>query len=277
MFDLNYNSFLFIPYNKIKYFYNELANQADVIIVDFEGSVNYKTGDISIKEFKKALSHLNKKNLIARIGIGDYPDIVKSLGVDSFSGVMIPKFANTKEIIEVIQDLINNSKRVYLLIEDAKGLLDLQLVLSNYKIDGVFFGSEDYISNLNAMRTEINLQYARSTIINLSRAFKVSCYDTIYPFLNDEKGFKEEVQLAFEMGFNGKMAIHPLQLKEINKTFKVTPHKIAEYKTLIGKYTEYTHINNTRVMVVDGMLIEPPHIGRMKSIIKKFEGRNENE
>lgn len=114
--------------------------------------------------------------MIARIKIDDYADISKSLIYSYLYGVMIPKFAYTRDIFTVINDLIKNNKKVYLLIENAKGLLDLQLVLSQYKVEGVFFGSEDYILNLNAMRTVNNLLYERSTIINLIKAFNVPCY-----------------------------------------------------------------------------------------------------
>ncbi|MCK5848288.1 MAG: HpcH/HpaI aldolase/citrate lyase family protein [Caldisericia bacterium] len=267
----NASSFLFIPYNKKKYFKNELAGQADVIVLDFEDSVEYRTNKDCIDEIKKALSFLNGKTLIARIGSADYFNVVASFGLDRFEGVMIPKSSNTNETIEIIQDLKNNGKKIYLLVENSKGLLDLQSILLKYKIDGIFFGSEDYTSSINATRTENNLLFARSTIINVSKAFNVPCYDTIYPFLNDEDGFRKEVKLAYEMGFYGKMAIHPSQLNEINITFKVTLEIISEYKRIIKQYVEYSKINNSMVMVLDGKLIEIPHIKRMKSIIEKFE------
>lgn len=273
----DFDSLLFIPFNKTKFFYNESVNQADAIIIDFEDSVEYTSNNVCIDEIAKGLDNLSRKVVIARIGIDDYADISKSLMYSNFDGVMVPKYAFTKDIINVIEDLIANNKKVYLLIENAKGLLDLQFVLSQYKVDGVFFGSEDYISNLNAIRTVNNLLYARSTIINLAKTFNVPCYDTIYPFLNDEEGFKEEVKLAFEMGFDGKMAIHPCQIPVINEMFKVTPDKVLEYKDLIDRYNESTQKNNSKVMVIDGSVIEPPHIGRMKSIVEKFEGRKDNE
>lgn len=273
----DFDSLLFIPFNKTKFFYNESINQADAIIVDFEDSVEYSSNNVCIDEIAKGLDNLSRKVVIARIGIDDYADISKSLIYSNFDGVMVPKYAFTKDIINVIEDLIANNKKVYLLIENAKGLLDLQFVLSQYKVDGVFFGSEDYISNLNAIRTVSNLLYARSTIINLAKAFNVPCYDTIYPFLKDEEGLKEEVKLAFEMGFDGKMAIHPNQIPIINEIFKVTTEKILEYKDLIEQYNEFTLKSNSKVMVIDGSVIEPPHIGRMKSIVEKFEGRKDNE
>lgn len=274
MFD---KSFLFIPFNKVKYFYNESVNQSDVIIVDFEDSVEYKLNDFNFDEIKKALKHISRKKLIARIGVDDYFEIVKLFGLDSFMGVMIPKVINESEIIEVMNDLSSKEKNVYLLIESAKGLLDLQTLISKYKIHGVFFGSEDYISNLNAIRSEVNLYYARAVIVNHSKAYNIPCYDTIYPFLNDEYGLKQETKVATDMGFDGKMAIHPRQISIINEIFNYTPSKIAEYKTLINDYNIYTKNNNTSIMVFNGTVIEPPHIKQMKSIIKKFEGRKSNE
>lgn len=72
------------------------------------------------------------------------------------------------------------------------------------------------------------------------------------------------------------MAIHPRQISVINEIFKVTSDKILEYKTLIERYNEFTQKYNSKVMVLDGTVIESSHIGRMKLIIEKLEGRNDN-
>lgn len=270
------NSFLFIPFNKTKYFYNELIGIADAIIVDFEDSVDFSLDNLDILKIKESIKNLNNKKVLARVGINEYELFKKIIDINNFDGIMIPKFSNKIENIQAIEELTEKNKEIYLLVENARGLIDLKSVIEKYKINGIFFGSEDYISDLNAIRTENNLQYARAKIINISKAFNVACYDTIYPFLEDEEGFKDEVQLAFDMGFDGKMAINPRQLLFINNIFKISQQKIEEYKILIDKYNEYTRENNTRVMVIDGRVIEPPHIIQIETIVKNFEGRKIN-
>lgn len=270
------NSFLFIPFNKNKYFYNELIGIADAIIVDFEDSVDFNLDNLDILKIEESIKNLNNKRVLARVGINEYELFKKKISIDNFDGIMIPKFSNKIENIQFIEELTEKNKEIYLLVENARGLIDLKSVIDKYKINGIFFGSEDYISDLNAIRTENNLQYARAKIINISKAFNVACYDTIYPFLEDEEGFKDEVQLAFDMGFDGKMAINPRQLLFINNIFKISQQKIEEYKILIDKYNEYTRENNTRVMVIDGRVIEPPHIIQIETIVKNFEGRKIN-
>jgi citrate lyase subunit beta/citryl-CoA lyase len=274
---IDHSSFLFIPANKIGYLFNESIKEADAIIIDFEDAWSYSPVKFKTNDLNDGLDYVKNKSIYLRVPAKFLDEIINKINIQLIEGVMIPKFLLSELNIKTAKKVMGIDKKILILIESSKGILDLNEALSKFRIDGVFFGSEDYITSINAVRNQINLFYARSNIVNISRAHDVNCYDTIYPYLEDDIGFEEEVELAFNMGFDGKMAIHPKQLKKINQIFKFNAEKVKEYKLIIQQYEKYSKDNDTNIMVIDGNVIEPPHIKRMKAIIEKYKRSVPNE
>ncbi len=266
-----YISFLFIPANKHKYLYNEKISEADAIIIDFEDSIIQEQILENISIINKILDDVCLKDIYIRVNISKYLEIIKNIKLEKIKGVMIPKFCLSNININILKNIEKLNKEILILIESPRGILDLKDTLQSYKINGVFFGSEDYISEINATRSKQNMLYPRLNIINISKAFGVSCYDTIFPDLNSEKMFHEEVDNSFDMGFDGKLAIHPLQLDYINKKFNSNIKMVKRYKKIVNLYYENIKQHNTNVLVIDGKVFEPPHIKRYEKIIKEFE------
>lgn len=274
---IDHSSLLFIPANRIGYLFNESIKEADAIIIDFEDAWSYSSDKLKANHLNDGLDYVNNKSVYLRIPAKFLDEIISKINIRLIEGIMFPKFLLSESNIKAVKKVMGIDKKILILIESSRGILDLNEVLSKFKIDGVFFGSEDYITSINAVRNQTNLFYARSNIINISRAHGVKCYDTIYPYLEDDIGFEEEVELAFNMGFDGKMAIHPKQLKKINQIFKFNSEKVKEYKLIIQQYEKYSKDNDTNIVVINGDVIEPPHIQRMKAAIEKFERSAKDE
>ncbi|SCY86696.1 HpcH/HpaI aldolase/citrate lyase family protein [Alkaliphilus peptidifermentans DSM 18978] len=276
---MKYNSLLFIPANKERYLHNDKIHQADAIIIDFEDSIISKDIRTNICIINSIIKDISEPNIFIRIRQERYNEIIENINLDKVKGIMIPKFCLNGDNIRILEDIEEIKKETLILIEDPKGLLDLEKTLVNYSVNGVCFGSEDYISELNAIRNKENLFYPRASIVNITKAYKIKCYDTIFPYLNSDISFKEEVDTAYSMGFDGKMAIHPSQLEYINKRFKPDLDTINKYKKIIDLFYKNKKINSTNVMTLDGEIIEPPHIKRYENIVKEFQkyGDGDNE
>ena len=179
----NYSSFLFIPANKSRYFYNEDINEADALIVDFEDSLNCKITEKNFDLLNTTLQDINEKNIYIRINSSYFRDIMLNMNLELIKGIMLPKFTLSEANIRILKEINNIGKEILILIESPRGILDLRDTLDKFKVDGIFFGSEDYITNINAIRNCTNLFYPRANIINISKAYNISCYDTIFPNL----------------------------------------------------------------------------------------------
>lgn len=265
------NSFLFVPANKQKYLYNSKISKADAIIIDFEDSVIQEHILENVININKTFDDILLKNIYLRISPENYMDILQKIKLDKIKGIMIPKFTLDNRNIDILKVIEKIKKEIFILIESPRGVLDLKDTLQSYKIDGVFFGSEDYISGINAVRNRENMLFPRMNIINISKAFGVSCYDTVFPDLYSKSLFFEEVDYSYEMGFDGKLAINLSQLDYINQKFKPDTETIKKYKEIVKLFYQNMKNNKTNILVIKGKVFELPHIKRYEKKIKEFE------
>ncbi len=97
----------------------------------------------------------------------------------------------------------------------------------------------------------------------LGKAFRKYVYDTPSFVLNDQEALAAEIQLAKDMGFDGKLAINPKHVSIVNEIFKSCD---TEYiKSVIERY----QAGIDAVQVIDGRVYEKMHIEHMKRILKE--------
>lgn len=271
---MKYRSMLFIPANKEKFYKNESKNSSDAFIIDFEDSVRENDLDNNLKIFKENIKFI-EKDFYIRINNNYYKKIIEETINFNISGYMIPKVENKNFINEIFVFLkkidCSESKKMILLIESPMGVLNLKdiLVENNRNIFAVAFGSEDYLSNLGVLvRNKENLFFARTNILNVSKAFEKDVYDTIFPKINNDLELVEEINYVKMLGFDGKLVIHPNQIEKVNKIFGISEEEIKGIKNIINYYEEESKKNNSNVVLYSGKIIEPPHIKRLKKLLE---------
>ena len=61
--------------------------------------------------------------------------------------------------------------------------------------------------------------YQKSRIVNYAKAFGKVAIDTISLNIHDKDSYKKEVQKSKDLGFDAKLAIHPMQVEAINELY----------------------------------------------------------
>ncbi|HZD11258.1 MAG TPA: aldolase/citrate lyase family protein, partial [Candidatus Binatia bacterium] len=95
--------------------------------------------------------------------------------------------------------------------------------------------------SLNAKRSREGweLFFARSAVVTAAAAYNLQAIDTVFVDLHDSEGLEEECRWARQIGFDGKMALHPRQIEIINRAFAPSPEVIREAQELLGAYKEH--------------------------------------
>lgn len=73
--------------------------------------------------------------------------------------------------------------------------------------------------------------------------------------LADGDEIQKEADNARHLGYDGKMVIHPSQLRIINKTFSPTKEEIAKAQKIVAAFTH----SNGAAVCVDGQMTEALH------------------
>ena len=266
-------SFLFVPATSPRKVEKAFSTNADAVILDLEDAV-------AVSEKVKArglvvdvLSNERRDGIYVRVNAVNTPwivgDIMAVVG-NRPAGIMLPK-AECAEEVRRVDWLIGQLQKEYglspgqidiiPLVETARGVAQAGEVASSCpRIRRLAFGAVDF-----ALDMEIRLSgkgnelfYARSQIAVASRAAGIEGpIDTVYVNLKDDEGLKEDCRVARELGFSGKLVIHPAQIASVNEIFSPVQSEI-EYAAKVVQAFDEAESTGIAAVQLDGKFIDYP-------------------
>lgn len=257
-------SMLFVPGIREDRFATAVASGADEIVLDLEDGVARQDKDVARREVVRWKSGGGAG--IVRINPPDTDhyaadmDAVRSLGS---VGVMVPK-ACARSVLAVAEHL---PARAYLIaiIETARGVLEARQVCSIPQVQRLAFGNGDLALELGLSHDNwAGLQWARSTVVCASAA--EGCpppIDGVVTAPRDEALLRTECASGRDLGFTGKLAIHPIQIPTINNMFAPSEGELAWAHTVVAAGSA------GGAVLVAGEMIDGPILQRAKNIVER--------
>jgi citrate lyase beta subunit len=90
----------------------------------------------------------------------------------------------------------------------------------------------------------------------------IDAIDTPYMALDDADGLTRSAQMALELGFDGKSAIHPKQIAAINEAFSPSLTQVGWAKRVIEALQA-----ESGAAVLDGQFLDAPHLERARRVL----------
>ena len=266
-------SFLFVPATNPRKVEKAFSTNADAVILDLEDAV-------AVSEKVKArglvvdvLSNERRDGIYVRVNAVNTPwivgDIMAVVG-NRPAGIMLPK-AECAEEVRRVDWLIGQLQKEYglspgqidiiPLVETALGVARAGEVASSCaRIKRVAFGAVDFTLDMGIRLSGKGneLFYARSQIAVASRAAGIEGpIDTVYVNLKDDEGLKEDCRVARELGFSGKLVIHPAQIASVNEIFSPVQSEI-EYAAKVVQAFDEAESTGIAAVQLDGKFIDYP-------------------
>jgi len=185
--------------------------------------------------------------------------------------VMVPKAASAAGIREVAELVAARGADLPLmaLCESARGVLAADEIAAVPAVDAVAFGAEDLAADVGATRTESGeeVSHARQRVVLAAAAADVDAIDTVFTDIEATDRLAEETATAAQLGYDGKMAIHPAQVEVINEAFTPDAEEVewAE-KVLAARETA----DDRGVVRVDDEMIDAPLVARAERIVERY-------
>ena len=154
-------------------------------------------------------------------------------------------------------------------LESPKGILNAaEICTASERMLGVAISGGDFRKSMHVRPVPggIEINTARSLMLLAARAAGIQCFDTVFTALDDEEGFRAEVRLDHEMGFDGKSLINPRQIAYVHETFAPTPAEIATAELYVRSYEEQSK-QGVGVYTVNGKMIDIAFIEDAQRII----------
>src|SRR5581483_2972946 len=140
------------------------------------------------------------------------------------------------------------------------------------RLCGLTWGSEDLSFEFGAETSRAPegfldpYRLARTLCLTAATAARVLAIDTVYPDFRDEQGLRREAQEAAQLGFAGKLAIHPAQIPIIDEAFMPTEKQLAWARTVAAAFAAAP---DKGAVAVDGMMYDRPHLLRAQRILAR--------
>ncbi|PAB57958.1 citrate (pro-3S)-lyase subunit beta [Anaeromicrobium sediminis] len=256
---------------------------ADSIMFDLEDSVSL---------MEKDSARMLVYNAIKHIDYGDTEVVVRINGLDTPYGysdieamvragihvIRLPKTETAQDIwavekkIEEVEKAIGRevgSTKMMAAIESALGVVNaVEIAKASDRLIGIAIGAEDFVTNMKTKRSVdgIELLYARSQILVAARAANIAALDTVYSDVNNEEGFKKEVELIKQLGFDGKSVINPRQIEPVHEIYAPSKAEIIHAKNVI-KAIEEAEKKGSGVISLNGKMIDKPIVERAQRIL----------
>jgi citrate lyase subunit beta / citryl-CoA lyase len=274
---------MFVPGNnpgmiKDAYIYN-----CDSLMFDLEDSVAVTEKDAARSLVFQALTTIDygDKELVVRInnpetteGLADLEAMVRA----HVHVIRLPKTETVHDItfcdeqitrIETDIGLAHGTVRMMAAIESAQGVLNAPAIaVASSRLIGIALGAEDYVTDLKTSRSAegTELLFARCMILQAARAAGIAALDTVYSDVNNEDGFKAEVTLIKQLGFDGKSIINPRQIKPVIDIYTPTAKEIEKAQAVMAAIAE-AHKRGSGVIALNGKMIDRPIVLRAERVL----------
>ncbi len=255
-------SLLFVPGDRPDRFIKAINTGADEIIIDLEDAVSPESKAFAREATAAWLVEGNTAGV--RINAADtdwFSNDLHMLKTYSTATVMLAK-ADRDSIGRVVEAL--PGRRVIALVETVKGYMELRQLAATSGVVRIAFGSVDFgvesgiadeADAMTAVRTQIVLE---------------SCYaglqapiDGVSVNFKDEQLMQCDAARTRQLGFGGKLCIHPKQVAIVNAAYKPTFEQVDWAKRVMSAFEASAGGATT----VDGKMIDKPVVEQARTIL----------
>lgn len=278
---------LFMPGDDLRKIEKGAAMDVDGIIMDLEDGVALSRKEMARQTVVSALQELEfgRAERIVRLNPPSQPDLCRLDFERTVPGrpdaYMLPKIENGDQV-KLVDSWLTEAEQahgwpdgeivVIAIIETAMGVVRLaEIAGSSPRLTALAFGAEDLAGDMGAQRTSEGWEgfYARSAVVLHAKAFGLQALDT--PFVDvkaDEALLHSEAERALQMGYTGKLAIHPRQVSIIQQVFTPTAAQIDYARQLIDRHNAHQG-QGTGVFTYEGKMVDMPMIRVAHSILER--------
>jgi len=273
-------SLLYSPGDDRDMLENAVETAADTVIFDLEDAVAPASKEAARRTVQSTLDALDDPDPNVAVRVNPY-DLSGRADVDAVVGdvatppdsVLLPKVDDAAQI-EALHDQLAalgaSDVGIVPLIETAAGVLSADEIAAAPGVTAVAYGDQDFTADIGATVTDDKTEslYARQRTVVAAAAAGIDAFDTVHTDIEDREGLREQTEFVVELGFDGKLAIHPDQIPVINEAFTPASDDIewAE-KVLAGQ--ERASEADAGVFTVDGQMIDPPLVERARTIVRR--------
>ncbi|KRK47721.1 Citrate (pro-3S)-lyase [Secundilactobacillus kimchicus JCM 15530] len=244
----------------------------DCVIFDLEDAVAENEKDSARIQLYQTLKQLDYQGVErwVRVNALDSDLInedIRAAVAGGAEGIRLPKTETAAEVKAAAQKIEAAEKEfgrtvgqtmLMAALESPLGIMNAyEIATADDRMMGIALSAGDYTRTMHAKRTVAGTELfgARSQMLIAARAAGVMAFDTVYTDTDNEEGFKEELRLIKNMGFDGKSCINPKQIGITHEIFNPSEQEI-QHAEHVMEAVQDSKDNGVGVLTVDGKMVD---------------------
>jgi citrate lyase beta subunit len=267
---------LFVPGDDERKIAKAAALGADAVVLDLEDGVaeDRKLAARQIIAASLARLDFGRSERLVRVnpvGSEMHAGDVDAIQAARPDGYVIPKVESSDQIRDVVRRTGSEPAPLLALIESARGVMELKEIAgADPRLEALLFGAEDLAGDVGATRTRRGHEaaWARGAVVLAAAAFGLQAIDTVFVDLSDLESLRRESEEASEMGYAGKMAIHPKQVPVIQEAFTPPDEAIARARRLVEIHAQH-QASGRGAFALDGKMVDWPMVRAARRLLDR--------
>jgi citrate lyase subunit beta/citryl-CoA lyase len=270
-------SYLFVPAHEARKVHKAATSTSEAIILDLEDSVPADQKERAREAVSEMLQtgrlgpNLEVWVRVNAAGANFAADI-ENIDWSQIAGAVLPKAEDAAQVRAVDQA---GAKRIMLLVESAVGLGALgTLVETSRKIERLAFGSWDLMLDIGLFAVEdpddaeLMWQLRGDIVVDSRRLGLQPPIDGVHVRLDDQNGFRSVCMRARNMGFAGKLLVHPSQIVVAQELFGINPQQVELAQLVVSEYEDAVKAGRGAIRV-NGRMVDRPMVEFARAIVAR--------
>jgi citrate lyase subunit beta/citryl-CoA lyase len=238
----------------------------DAIAVDLEDAVAPGDKDEARRTAVAAVEDLPDDGALVLIRVNPpgtpwFDDDVEAVA-GTRAGVVLPKYEEPAQLRDLRERL--GEREVVVGIETARGVAGARELLAETDVLAGYFGAEDFIASVGGRRTPSSREvlFARSEVLLAARLGGVGALDQAVVTVRDAESFRADAAEGRDLGYDGKICIHPAQVTLAHEVFTPSDEEIAHARDVV-------EAGRAGVGVVNGEMVDDVHLRMAAAVLAR--------
>jgi len=277
-------SVFYVPGNNEKMVAKSAEIPADIITLDLEDSVPPAEKTKAREVTRENLKYAGSGGSTVYVRINNWEtlmtnDDLEAIVHEGLSGVCLAKCGGADHVqrldwkleeLERRRGLKVGSVAIQLLIETAKGVINAYpSAIASKRVNSLIFGAVDYTKDMRVKLTDEGEEqkYARAHTAVAARA--AGCIGIDCPFVNfkDMEAFEKSTRYGRQLGYEGRMLIHPSQIEPSHKIYTPEPDDVEWAKGVVKVFEEEGIAKGSAAVSYKGKMVDTPVYDNARTIL----------
>lgn len=278
-------SILYVPGNNPKMVEKAPTFPADIITLDLEDAVPPAEKENARKIIAENLKYVKQNSsALVYVRINNWEteltnDDLEAVVLEGLDGVTLAKTGHPDDVkrldwkleeLERRRGLEVGSIKISMLLETAKGIMNAyECCLASKRNVNAIFGAVDYCRDMRIKLTSESVEqlWGRAKVGVACRAAGIVAIDAPFVAYQDIPAFEKNVADGKQMGYEGRMIIHPSQVEPSNRLYAPDPADIEWANGVVKVFEEEGIAKGKAAVSFNGKMVDTPVYLNAKDIL----------